>query len=64
MVLILFGRSFGAQQVMGFAINLAIGVLVSMFTAVVVTRSLMRFVFDRSGSETLRERQWLMGLQR
>lgn len=64
LILMVFGRTFGAQPVFGFALNLFIGVLVSMFTAVVVTRSLMRFVFDRSGSETLRERQWLMGLQR
>jgi protein-export membrane protein SecD len=64
LILMVFGRTFGAQPVFGFALNLFIGVLVSMFTAVVVTRSLMRFVFERSGSETLRERQWLMGFQR
>ena len=60
-ILIVFGRTFGAQPVLGFALNLGIGVLVSMFTAVVVTRSLMRAVFDRAGGEALRERQWLMG---
>ncbi len=47
-ILIIFGRTFGAQPVLGFALNLGIGVLVSMFTAVVVTRSLMRAVFDRA----------------
>ena len=61
-ILILFGRTFGAQPVLGFALNLGIGVLVSMFTAVVVTRTLMRFIFDRAGAEALRERQWLMGV--
>jgi protein-export membrane protein SecD len=49
-ILLLFGRTFGAQAVQGFALNLGIGVLVSMFTAVVVTRTLMRFVFGRSDS--------------
>lgn len=61
-ILILFGRTFGAQPVLGFALNLGIGVLVSMFTAVVVTRTFMRFVFDRAGAEALRQRQWLMGV--
>ncbi len=62
LILIIFGRTFGAQAVLGFALNLGIGVLVSMFTAVVVTRTLMRFVFARAGSEALRERQWLIGI--
>ncbi len=61
LILILFGRTFGAQAVLGFALNLGIGVLVSMFTAVVVTRTLMRAVFDKSSAEAYRERQWLLG---
>ena len=48
-ILILFGRTFGAQSVLGFAVNLGIGVLISMFTAVVVTRTFMRFVFEQLG---------------
>ena len=51
LILILFGRTFGAQAVMGFAVNLGIGVLISMFTAVVVTRTFMRAVFERNGAE-------------
>jgi len=39
-VLIMFGTSF----VQGFAITLTIGVLVSMFTAIMATRTMMRFV--------------------
>ena len=62
LILILFGRTFGAQAVLGFALNLGIGVLVSMFTAVVVTRTLMRAVFDRQGAEALREKHWLLGV--
>jgi protein-export membrane protein SecD len=61
-ILILFGRTFGAQSVMGFAVNLGIGVMISMFTAVVVTRTFMRAIFDRSGAEALRERHWLLGI--
>lgn len=36
---------FGTGIVKGFAITLAIGVLVSMFTAVVVTRTFLRLIF-------------------
>jgi protein-export membrane protein SecD len=60
-ILILFGRTFGAQSVLGFGLTLGIGVLTSMFTAVVVTRTFMRFVFERSGADELRERRWLLG---
>jgi protein-export membrane protein SecD len=60
-ILIMFGRTFGAQSVLGFGLTLGIGVLTSMFTAIVVTRTFMRFVFERSGSEEMRERRWLLG---
>ena len=43
-ILWMFGRSFGASAVQGFAITLAIGVLISMFTAVFVTRTLVNIV--------------------
>lgn len=43
-ILWIFGRNFGASMVQGFAITLAIGVSVSMFTAVVVTRTLVRII--------------------
>ncbi|MFZ2489500.1 MAG: protein translocase subunit SecD [Anaerolineae bacterium] len=50
-ILLYFGSSFGASTVRGFAITLAIGVLVSMFTAVFATRILMRLVYQRRGVE-------------
>ena len=59
-ILILFGRNFGAQAVMGFAVTLAIGVAVSMFTAITVTHTLIRAVFERSSAEGLREKRWLL----
>ncbi|MEZ4674566.1 MAG: MMPL family transporter [Caldilineaceae bacterium] len=48
-VLFWFGNSFGASTVKGFAITLAIGVLLSMFSAVFVTRTLMRSTLTSSG---------------
>jgi preprotein translocase subunit SecD len=46
-ILLWFGSTFGASIIKGFAITLAAGVLVSMFTAIVVTRSLLHLVLDR-----------------
>jgi protein-export membrane protein SecD len=59
-ILAMFGRNFGAQSVMGFALTLAIGVAVSLFTAVTVTRILMRAVFESRIGESLREKHWLL----
>ena len=43
-ILFWFGSTFGAAPVMGFALTLGIGVAVSMFTAIVVTRTLLRTI--------------------
>lgn len=40
-VLFYFGSNFGASIIVGFATNLFLGVLVSMFTAIVVTRTFL-----------------------
>ncbi len=56
-----FGRNFGASTVQGFAITLAIGVALSMFTAVIVTRTFVRIFIGRA-IETFRNRQWLLGM--
>ena len=37
-----FGNTLGTTMVMGFAITLLIGVLVSMFTAIIITRTFLR----------------------
>ena len=42
-----FGDQFGANLVKGFALTLAIGVLVSMFSAIVVTRTFLRLVVGK-----------------
>ncbi|MDP7469724.1 MAG: protein translocase subunit SecD [Dehalococcoidia bacterium] len=41
-VLYWFGSRFGHTSIMGFALTLGIGILTSMFTAIVVTRGLLR----------------------
>ena len=62
-ILYYFGGAFGASTVRGFAVTLIIGVLVSMFTAVFVTRVLMRLVFQRRGAEkTLADKNWALGV--
>ncbi len=43
-VLYTFGSNFGATTIVGFASTLAIGVAISMFTAVVVTRTLLNLL--------------------
>jgi len=60
-ILWFFGSSFGASMVKGFAVTLAIGVIVSMFTAVTVTRTFVRAAFAISG-EGLRQKKWLLGV--
>lgn len=42
LILFWFGSQFGASIVKGFALTLALGVLVSMFTAIIVTRTFLR----------------------
>jgi preprotein translocase subunit SecD len=46
-ILFWFGSTFGASIVKGFSLTLAIGVGVSMFTAIVVTRTFLHLILDR-----------------
>lgn len=54
----LFGLHTGASIIKGFAFTLAIGVLVSMFTAITVTRTFLRAIV---GTEYAKSR-WAFGL--
>ena len=45
-ILFWFGSNFGASIVKGFSLTLALGVLVSMFTAIVATRTLLHAVLE------------------
>jgi preprotein translocase subunit SecD len=47
LILFIFGNTFGASMVKGFSVTLAIGVLVSLFTAIIVTRTFLHVVLDR-----------------
>ncbi len=55
-----FGRSFGASAVQGFAVTLAIGVSISMFTAVLVTRTLVNLIIG-GASDWMGRNRWLVG---
>jgi preprotein translocase subunit SecD len=46
-ILFWFGRSFGATIVKGFALTLGLGVAISLFTAILVTRTLLSFTLSR-----------------
>ena len=46
-ILYWFGSTFGASIVKGFSLTLAVGVLVSLFTAITVTRTFLHLVLDR-----------------
>lgn len=45
-ILFWFGSSFGATIVKGFAVTLALGVLISLFAATFITRTLLSYVVD------------------
>jgi len=45
-ILYIFGSSFGASMVKGFSVTLALGVLVSLFTAINVTRTYLHTLMD------------------
>jgi preprotein translocase subunit SecD len=47
LILFWFGNTFGASVVKGFAVTLALGVGVSLFTAIVVTRSFLHLFLDK-----------------
>lgn len=46
-ILFWFGNTFGASIVKGFALTLLLGVAVSLFTAILVTRSVLHLFLDR-----------------
>lgn len=46
MILYWFGSSFGVSIIKGFALTLGLGIVVSLFTAVVITRTFLRLVVE------------------
>jgi len=45
-ILYIFGNTFGASMVKGFALNLGLGVAISLFTAIIVTRTFLHTLLD------------------
>ena len=60
-ILFLFGQTFGASMVKGFAITLALGVTVNLFTAVFATRTLMVHLMNATG-DWLSDHMWVLGV--
>jgi protein-export membrane protein SecD len=60
-ILFFFGTNFGASIVKGFAITLAVGTIVNVFTAVFATRTFVRQVAASAG-QRISERKWLLGV--
>jgi len=56
LILIEMGTGF----VKGFAVTLIIGILVSMFTAVVITRTILRFILG----SWIENKMWLIGAKK
>ncbi|PMP77969.1 MAG: protein translocase subunit SecD, partial [Chloroflexus aggregans] len=59
-VLFMFGNSFGVSLIKGFALTLGLGIVISLFTAVIVTRTFMRLVLPLFSDE----RAWWFGVDR
>jgi protein-export membrane protein SecD len=59
-ILFYFGSTFGAGSVKGFAVTLALGVIINIFTAITVTRTFIRLVFGWLGGK-LQTNRFLMG---
>lgn len=62
-VLFVFGNSLGASLVKGFAVTLAIGVAVSMFSAITVTRTFLRLVHRLLGGWMERHGRVVLGVE-
>lgn len=59
-VLFVFGNSFGVSLIKGFALTLGLGIVVSLFTALVVSRTFLRLVLPLFSDE----RAWWFGVDR
>ena len=60
-ILFLFGQTPGASVVSGFAVTLAIGLILNLFTAVTVTRTFLYLIVAISRKQ-LDENKWLLGV--
>ncbi|MBZ0294470.1 MAG: SecD/SecF family protein translocase subunit, partial [Anaerolineae bacterium] len=60
-ILFLFGQTPGASVVSGFAVTLALGLIINLFTAVIVTRTFL-YILVGILHQPLVERKWLLGV--
>jgi protein-export membrane protein SecD len=61
MILFFFGQTPGASIVSGFAITLILGLILNLFTAVIVTRTFL-YIFVSLGHARLSANRWLLGV--
>ncbi|MBL1136172.1 MAG: protein translocase subunit SecD [Chloroflexi bacterium] len=59
-ILFFFGRAFGASAVQGFAITLALGLIINLFTALIVTRTFLNVLLALFG-DRLHNNKRMMG---
>ncbi|MBL8162821.1 MAG: protein translocase subunit SecD [Anaerolineae bacterium] len=60
-ILFLFGQTPGASIVSGFAVTLALGLILNLFTAIIVTRTFLHLLVAVL-RQPLTQRQWLLGV--
>jgi len=60
-ILFLFGQTPGASIVSGFALTLALGLMLNLFTAVIATRTFLHVILAIT-RPIIRHRAWLMGV--
>lgn len=60
-ILYLFGQTPGASLVAGFAVTLALGLIINLFTAVLVTRTFL-FIIVKWLEKPIEQRKWLVGI--
>ena len=61
-ILLFFGNTFGASTVRGFAINLMLGIGMSIFTTMFASRTFMRLAFASQPNEATTERKAILGV--
>jgi protein-export membrane protein SecD len=60
-ILYFFGSQFGASAVRGFAVTLGMGLVINLFTAIIVTRTFLAIILNFS-QDQIESRPWLMGV--
>lgn len=65
-ILFMFGNSFGVSLIIGFAVTLGLGIFLSLFTAVLVTRTFLRLIAPVEAAQNpwMYDMQEAPGLQR